>query len=112
MIDFCVALRCLDDHDRAAISRCLIRSIQAGLKADRKQRVMIAGSTVESFLAADPPQLQEAWNVLKGWYREAGNRTPPPLRSTLEKVTEERKALYRKEEPPGEPIPIMVKPVE
>eukprot|EP00978_Attheya_sp_CCMP212_P010079 scaffold24218_cov63-Attheya_sp.AAC.1 len=44
--------------------------------------------------------------------RSWGPGTPPPARSTLEKVTTERVALYRKEEPPEDPIPILVNSVE
>jgi hypothetical protein len=111
LVDTRTSLRREVNHDRAAI-RCLDRAVKASLKADRKRRVEVAGANVEAFLMADPPDLQAAWNAMKGWYRDAGDRAPPPARSTLEKVTTERAALYRKEEPPGDPIPIMVEPVE
>jgi hypothetical protein len=111
MIDSRVAMRRLEGHDRAAIRR-LTRRIQASLKVDRKRRVTIAGEKVEALLAQETPDLQGAWNALKGWYREAGDRAPPPSRDTLEKVTKERIDLYTKEAPPGDPIPIIVDPVE
>jgi exonuclease III len=111
LVDTRTALRRDVLHDRAAI-RCLNRAVKASLKADRKRRVEVAGDKVESFLKADPPDLQAAWNAMKGWYRDAGDRAPPPARSTLKKVTTERADLYRKEEPPGDPIPILVEPVE
>jgi hypothetical protein len=111
LVDTRMVLRREVNHDRAAI-RCLNRAVKASLKADRKHHVEVAGDKVESFLMADPPDLQAAWNPMKGWYREAGDRAPPPARSTLEKVTTERVALYQKEEPPGDPIPILVELVE
>ena len=76
-----VAICRLEGHDRAAIRR-LTRRIQASLKVDRKRRVTIAGEKVEALLAQETPDLQGAWNALKGWYREAGDRAPPPSRDT------------------------------
>jgi hypothetical protein len=111
LVDTRTALRREVNPDRAAI-RCLNRAVEASLKADRKRRIEVAGDKVESILMVDPPDLQAAWNAMKGWYREAGDRAPPPARSTLEKVTTERAALYRKEQPPGDPIPILVEPLE
>jgi hypothetical protein len=111
LVDTRTALRRDVLHDRAAI-RCLNRAVKASLKADRKRRVEVAGNKVESFLKADPPDLQAAWNAMKGWYQEAGDRAPPPARSTLKKVTTERADLHQKEEPPGDAILILVEPVE
>jgi hypothetical protein len=110
LIDTRLALRRAVGHDQAAIRR-LTRRIQASLQADRKLRVEKAGDNVEALLQKEPPDLQGAWNALKGWYRVAGDRAPPPSWDTLEKVTAEREDLYRKETPPGESIPIMVEPV-
>eukprot|EP00978_Attheya_sp_CCMP212_P010591 scaffold25751_cov57-Attheya_sp.AAC.4 len=59
------------------------------MNADRTRRVEIAGANVEALLQKDPPDLQVAWNAL--------DRAPPPSRDTLEKVTAERIALFRKE---------------
>ena len=56
----------------------LIREIAAILKGDRKRRVEIAGEDVETLLGADPPNPKEAWRCLKGWYKAAVNRAPPP----------------------------------
>jgi hypothetical protein len=99
LIDTRLALRREAGHDQAAIRR-LTRRIQASLKADRKSRVEKAGANVEALLQKEPSDLQGAWNALKGWYRVAGDRAPPPSRDTLEKVTAEREDLYRKETPP------------
>jgi hypothetical protein len=48
--------------------------------------VTIAGEMVEALLAQEHPDLQGAWNALKGWYREASDRAPPPSQDILEKV--------------------------
>jgi hypothetical protein len=93
LIDSRVAMRHLEGHDRAAIRR-LTRSIQASLKAERKRRVTVAGEKVEALLAQEHPDLQGAWNALKGWYWEASDWAPPPSRDTLQKVTAERFDLY------------------
>ena len=78
-------MRRLEGHDWAAIRR-LTRSIQASLKVDQTQQVTIAGEMVEALLAQEHPDLQGAWNALKGWYREASDRAPPPSQDILEKV--------------------------
>ena len=49
---------------------------------------------------------------MKGWYREAVNRMPPPAWVTLERITAERLELYRHVTPPGENIPISVDPFQ
>ena len=54
------------------------RAIRASLKGDRKRRVEIAGQEVEMLLGEDPPNANEAWRRLKGWYKAAVNRAPPP----------------------------------
>ena len=58
--------------------RRLGRAIRASLKGDRKRRVEAAGTDVEALLGGDPPNAKEAWRRMKGWYRAAVNRAPPP----------------------------------
>ena len=58
----------------------------------------------------DPLNPKEAWRRLKGWYKAAVNRAPPPARATLERVTAERVNLYSYVASPGENIPVTVKP--
>ena len=45
---------------------------------------------------------------MKGWYRVAVDRAPPPARVTLERITAERVDLYSYVPPPGENIPVSV----
>ena len=75
--------------------RRLSREIVARLKGDRKRRVEIAGEELETLLGADPLNLKEAWRRLKGWYKCAVNRAPPPARATLKRITAEWVKLYR-----------------
>ena len=90
----------------------LSQAIAARLKGDRKRRVEIAVEEVETLLGADPPNPKEAWRRLKGWYKAAVNRAPPPARSTLRKITVERVDLYSYVPSPGENISVTVKPVK
>ena len=55
---------------------------------------------------------QEAWQRLKGWYKDVFDRVPPPARATLERITAEQVKLYSYVPSPGENIPVTVKPVE
>ena len=58
--------------------RRLGRAIQASLKGDRKRRVEEAGTAIEGMLQEDPPNARGAWRRMKGWYRAAAKRGPPP----------------------------------
>ena len=58
--------------------RRLGRAIRASLQGGRKRRLETAGQDVETLLGEDPPNPKEAWRWLKGWYKAAVNRAPPP----------------------------------
>ena len=88
--------------------RRLGRSIRARLKGDRKRRVEAAGTDVEALLGGDPPNAKEVWRRMKGWYRAAFNRAPPPARATLKRITAERVELYSHVLPLGDNIPVTV----
>lgn len=91
--------------------RRLSRAVKASLREDRKQRCASVGQEVESYLS-DPKTVQEAWNRIRTWYRHAEDRAPKPARADLQKVTEEYASLYRKSEPAGDPIPVVVAPFD
>ena len=74
--------------------RRLGRAIRASLQGDRKRRVETAGQDVETLLGEDLPNPKEAWRRLKGWYKAAVNRAPPPAQATLERITAEQVDLY------------------
>ena len=61
-------------------------------------------------LQEDPPDARGAWRRMKGWYKAAVTRGPPPARATLERITAEQTELYRRVPSPGENIPINVEP--
>ena len=80
------------------------------MKGDRKRRVEEAGTAVESMLQEDLPNVSGAWRRMKGWYKDAAKRGPPPARATLERITAEQTELYRRVPPPGANIPVNVDP--
>ena len=87
-------------------------AIRASLQGDRKRRVKTVGQDVESLLRGDPPNPKEAWRRLKGWYKAAVNRAPPPARVTLERITAEQVDQYSYVPPLGENIPVTVTPAD
>ena len=81
----------LRDPARAqSLIRRLGRAIEAILKGYRRRRAEEAGKEVERFLGSDPPLHREAWHWMKGWYRAAVDRAPPPARVTFERITADR----------------------
>ncbi len=54
--------------------------------------------------------MQEAFNVLKGWYQDVTETSTKPCFLTLEQQTSDHKELYGKVEPPGESISINIDP--
>ena len=65
---------------------------------------------MEELVGAEPPLIQEAWHRIQGWYKAAVDRAQPPARVTLEQITEEGVALYSHVPPPGDNIPVAIKP--
>ena len=90
---------------RARLRR-LGRAVRARLKGDRRRRVEDAGKDVDALLGEDPPNAKEVWRRMKGWYRAAAYRGPPPARATLEWITAERVELYSQVPSPGDNIPV------
>jgi hypothetical protein len=78
--------------------------IHRSLKRDRKTRVTDAGAEIEAALDSD--DLQLAWDIAKGWYRNASPRAPKPSNRDFKQLNQERALLYTAEQPPGESIPI------
>ena len=89
----------------------LSRAIAASLKGGRRRRVKAAGAEVDTLLGLNPPMPQESWQRIKGWYKAAVDRAPPPARVTLGRITAERVDLYSYVPSPGTNFPIYVNPV-
>ena len=90
--------------------RQLGRQLKASLKEDRKQRCAIAGAA--ALQAMHTGEAQEAWRIVRAWYRAATDRPSRPSRTDLQKVTDDRIELYTQEDPPEDPIPVLVAPYD
>ena len=84
----------------------LSRTIKVGLQDDRRRRAAKAGSAVDSLLVSNLPLIKEAWIRMRGWYKAAVNRPPPPARVDLATMTKEREELYWQVLLSGDPIPV------
>ena len=84
------------------------RSVMAALKHDRKKRAANVGDVMMEKLVEE--EMQEAWRMLKGWYRTAKDRAPKPCYDTMAKQMAERAELYANVQAPGAPIPINIEP--
>ena len=69
-----------------------------------------AGKYMERILNGDPPLPREAWRRMHGWYISAVDHSPSPAQITLKRITAERVEIYRAITPPGENIPMSLKP--
>ena len=87
------------------------RAIAASLKVYQRRQEEEVGEEVQRFLGSDPPLHWEAWHRMKGWYRSAVDRAPPPAQVTLKRIMVERVDLYRYTPPPKENIPVSVDPL-
>ena len=65
---------------------------------------------MEALVGSDTPLIQDAWHRIQGWYKAAIDRAPPPARVTLKRITADRVALYSHVLPPGDNIPVTIKP--
>ena len=92
--------------------RRLGHATRESLQGDRKQRVETPGQDIEALLGRDLPNPKEAWRRLKGWYKAAVNRAPPPARSTLEQITADQVDLYSYVPLPGENILVTATPAD
>ena len=85
---------------------CLVRGINAILKADLRWRTEEAGGELDNLLTADPPLHKEACHHMKGWYKAEFDCAPPATQVTLEWITADHVVLYHQVQPPGENIPL------
>ena len=91
--------------------RRLTRLICASLKQDREARMAsVVGSTIKAELTKG--NIQEAFRHLKGWYRAATETQAKPCYWTMVRQTLEQVDLYARRQSPGDPLPVLVDPVE
>ena len=84
----------------------LDRKIDQSLKKDRETRTENHADEMGSHL--NNGDLKEAWRVVQRYTRIAEDKGPTPCYESMVKQTQERKELYTKVPPPGDPITINV----
>jgi hypothetical protein len=109
LIDTRATLRKNPSHHRRT-ARILTRRINTSLRHDQTTRAEEAGNLIYSNLQVG--SLQQAFNVLKRWYRHATGRPPKPSREDLQDISNTWQTLYTKESPspPGPPVPVHIQP--
>ena len=108
LVDEYAGLRRDRPHERSRLRR-LSRRIRRSLHQDRKARTEKAGDAIEE--AMRNGNLKESWGKLKAWYRHA-ERAPKPARVDLQRITETWGTLYEQQDPPGDPVPVLVAPFD
>jgi hypothetical protein len=78
----------------------LKRAVNRALKRDRKARCATVGQKAQSFL--EDGKIREAFEALKGWYRDAGPQPTKPSREDLNMLTRSEYANLFAEELPSE----------
>ncbi len=80
------------------------RLIWASLRNIRAARTKGVGNAIEAELAKG--DMQEAFPLLKGWYRVVSETVACPCSQTMAQQTEDRVVLYWRWDSPGDPLPI------
>jgi hypothetical protein len=89
---------------------CLHRQIGASLRADQVACMANVGVSIDTKLTGG--NVQEAFRHLKGWCRATTETQSKPCYHTMDCQTLERVDLYARRQSPGDPLPILVTPVE
>jgi hypothetical protein len=102
------AALCRNKHHSCQEAGRLTRQIKQNLKADWRRQAEDAAWAIGDCLHTEEPDLQQAWNILKRWYRHATARQPQPSRADLVTVSTKYATLYTAESPsfPGPPIAV------
>ena len=82
------------------------RKITQSLNKDREARAANHAENMEPHL--NNGDLKEAWRVVQGYTRVAEDKGPTPCFESMGRQTRERRELYAKVPPPGDPIHINV----
>ena len=85
------------------------RLIRKGLNADRKARTARVAGVIERHLNNRQPR--EAFQALKGWYRDAGPRPTLPSREEINVTRIEYQNLFQRSTPVHPLLPIHIDPV-
>ena len=80
----------------------LTREVRKELNNDRRTLCEKVGIEIQSKL--DKGDIREAFNTMKGWYKDLGERPPLPSRDEIETTRREYEDLYKKVTPSGDEI--------
>ena len=86
----------------------LSKAIWQSLRKDRRQRVEKVSREIETKIQSG--NVHGAFELLRGWYRRRGGKSPRPTRKDLNLIRSQFRNLYRKVDPSGDPLPIHVSP--
>lgn len=86
--------------------RCLKKEVAQSLHKDRKNQCTAVAATIQSFLHLG--KIRDAFNSLKGWYRDRGPRPPLPSREDIALTRAEYENLFSQEAPSEDPIPLHI----
>jgi hypothetical protein len=78
------------------------------LRRDRRNRVKRVSLLATSYLEAG--QLRNAYDVIRGWYRQRSGNIPKPTNHDLERISQEYASLYSAIPLSNDPLPINVEP--
>jgi len=86
----------------------LARRLKRSIGADRRARANVAATDIQAHLQAGDKQ--EAYNVLKRWYRHVMRKPTHPSYCDVNEVTATFRDLYQARPPIGDPLPVHVAP--
>jgi len=92
------------------LSQRLARRLKRSIGADRKARANVAATDIQAHLQAGDKQ--EAYNVLKRWYRHVTGKPTHPSYCDVNEVTVTFCDLYQARPPIGDPLPFHAAPFE
>ena len=82
LVDTRVAEYSSPHRDQRLLSKLGIQ-FGAILQEDLRRCATTTGTELEALLAPNTPLVKEAWIRIRGWYRDAEDRPPPPARVTI-----------------------------
>lgn len=82
--------------ERASELRRLNRDIRRRLKVDQRNRAREVGDRAEEEVRQG--RYREAWALMRGWYRDSGERGYFPMEGEMEELTGEYEESYAEDE--------------
>ena len=86
----------------------LKKEIKKALKQDRQEYTDKAAAEIANML--ENGNVKGAFGRLQEWYKEETGKAQKPTFEDAEKLSAEYKSLFKREEPPGESLPLHIEP--